>query len=136
MSPYSRVKRVHKPEKSQCKWDMKGCRNQLTFQNVEFMCMGVQSIFIWHAWCILGGILKKDAVRFYGIISYFQMISWLEHWLNNARLVIRLRQKSGCAATVTLPTASVSPPKMQSADDISGCLSGVSVLPLFKQSDR
>lgn len=87
--------------------DLNGCHNQLTFQNVKFKCMGVQSIFIWHTWYFLGRLLKKDVVQFYGIICYFEIISWLEHWLNNVLLdILRLHQKSGCTAIVMLPTTS------------------------------
>lgn len=91
----------HKPEKSH-KWVFKGCRNQLTFHIVEF---------IWHSGCffyfIYFLILKKDIVRFHGLISNFQVISFLGHWLNNVLLdILWLHQKSWWTAVVTLPTTS------------------------------
>lgn len=68
------------------------------FEVSEFGTLGV----FWE-----GRFLKNDIVWFYGIITYWRMISWLEHWLNNVLLdILRLHQKSGCAAIVTLPTIS------------------------------
>ncbi len=49
------------------------------------------------------GKFSRKTVQFYGIIDYFQIISWLELQMNNVLLDVRLHQKSG---SVMLPTAS------------------------------
>lgn len=99
------AKSVHKTEKLKCEDVLKGCRNQLTYQNSEFIRSHGRAEYLFGTVVDLGGDSEE---RRNFILCHYLLISSHFHSGGDVLLdILWLHQKSGCITIVTLPTTSL-----------------------------